>query len=750
MKIKPTLLASILLVTNTAAQEYVWPTDAGTMFSSNFGEYRDHHFHMGVDIKTGEKEGASAIAIHDGYISRMVANFTGFGKALYLTTSDGNTAVYAHLSWFSPLLESVLQNIQNENDSYMVNAYFDPEDFPILKGEVIGYTGNTGSSSGPHLHFELRNKEEQPLNPLAHGLPVQDRVPPIFRELAVIPLSADTWINGARLPQVFPLHQDKSGVYRFPDTLNCLGKVGLAVKAVDKREGANNIYQLRKIELWIDGKKHYTLQFDTLDYAETKKVHTVRDYSLDRLNLGSFSKLYRMDSYGNATVAKDHFGRPFNVSPGFHTIEIKGFDAAGNMSKAAGKIFGNPPFDMMIEDVTDHADEIQFTFLPSKIVIPIEEVIAYSFTSYGYADRKIDVTAKKSSKEGIVVSFPKKQIERRAVQFIGINKLGAYSKPVHWMDAVPSASVGQTGVDLDISHSETGVFIQVETEQAVSAEVSLALNQGGSLMPMKLEQTHPNVYLTKLISPEFFNGIKGINVTIADNSEREVRFALQPQVAKKGEPVTIISQDKLCSMRTKNNSMYFPTVMWIETIKNAIEPSEGNRLSGVYQLQPFEIPLKDSIHVGIRFGEKIKNKQNIGLYYYDKGDGWTFVKSIVSKKRKVITGSLTSLEAIAVIQDISPPRITDAFPGNGGNYESYTVEVIRISVKDDLSDINTDEKSMALSLDGEKVRFAYQPVLQEFTYNLDAPLSPGPHSMELMCHDKAGNRTNRTINFTIN
>ncbi len=420
------------------------------------------------------------------------------------------------------------------------------------------------------------------------------------------------------------------------------------------------------------------------------------------------------------------------------------------MSKVVGKIFGNPPFDMMIADIAHHQDEIQFSFKPRKIVIPIEEVIAYSFTSYGYADRKIEVAAKKASKDEIVYSFPKKQIERRALQFIGINKLGAYSKPIHWMDAVPHADGNYIDVDLDISHFETGVFIQVETEQTVQSEVSIALNQGTSLMPMKIEKTHPNVYLTKMIDPQFFNGIEGINVTITEGTEREVRFALQPQVAREGESVTIISQDKLCSVRTKNNSTYFPTVMWIETIDNAVEPTEGTRLSGVYQLQPFEIPLKDSIHVGVRFDQRTANKNNIGLYYYDKNDGWTFINSTVSKKRKVVTGALSSLEAIAILQDITPPRVVDSFPGNGGKYESYTMEVLRISVKDDLSDIDTDEKSMSLSLDGEDLRFAYQPVLQEISYHLDAPLSPGSHSMKLTIHDKAGNKTNRTINFVIN
>ena len=731
------------------AQDYTWPTDAGTMYSSNFGEYRDNHFHMGIDIKTSEQEGASVIAISDGYVSRMVANYTGFGKALYLTTSDGKTAVYAHLSQFTPLLEAVSRKVQKEKKSYIVNEYFNPSDFRVKKGDVIGQTGNTGASFGPHLHFELRNDKEQPINPLTHGFIVQDRIPPIFREVAIIPLSADTWINGARLPQSFPLLKNKGGIFRFPDTLNCLGKIGLAVNVVDKREGSNNEYQLQKIELWVDDENYYTLQFDTLDYSQGKKVHTVRDYSFDRLNLGEYSKLYRLNSYSDVTVAKNQNGRPLHITPGFHRIEIKGFDSSGNMSKVVGTIFGNPPFDMKISDVMLHQSEIQFTVQPKKILVPIKEVIAYSFTSYGFADQRINILNQTSSKDGILLTLPKKEIKRKAIQFIGINKLGAYSKPIHWNGEILDASAFETKIDLDISHSEAGVFIQVETKQVIEAKLALAINQGSSLVPISLEQTHPNVYLTKMLDPNLFNGIKGINVTVSDKTQRDIRFAIQPQVVVEGNPTTILSQDNQCSIRTKNKSTYFPTVMWIETIDNPVEVVGGVRLSNVYQLQPFEIPLKDSIHVGIRFGEKIKGKDHIDLYYYDKDDGWTFVNNVVSKKRKVITGSITSLEAIAIIQDEIPPKLVDSFPGNGGKYKSYFVEKIRVSFQDKLSDIDPSETSMSLALDGEQIRFAYQPILQELAYYLDEPLSLGSHSIVVSCSDKAGNKTEETLNFII-
>jgi len=109
------------------AQDYLWPTDAGKSLTSNFGEFRDRHFHMGLDIKTQGKTGVSVYAVEEGYISRMVSNYKGYGKALYVIHPNGKTSVYAHLSHFNPELEGLLKYYQNKNESYILNHYFRPK-----------------------------------------------------------------------------------------------------------------------------------------------------------------------------------------------------------------------------------------------------------------------------------------------------------------------------------------------------------------------------------------------------------------------------------------------------------------------------------------------------------------------------------------------------------------------------------------------------------------------------------------------
>ena len=129
-------LISLMLLASINAQEYQWPTNAGYSYSSNFGEYRDDHFHMGLDIRTNGITGYKVFAAANGYIFRIVANYSGYGKAIYQKTNDGKTIVYAHLEKFSPILERVLKLQQAKNKKYSINTNFSSNQFRVKKGEI--------------------------------------------------------------------------------------------------------------------------------------------------------------------------------------------------------------------------------------------------------------------------------------------------------------------------------------------------------------------------------------------------------------------------------------------------------------------------------------------------------------------------------------------------------------------------------------------------------------------------------------
>ena len=178
------LLVILFFNVHAWTQDYTWPTNLGKHLSSNFGEFRTTGYHQGLDIKTKGSIGHPVFAVSDGYISRIVSNFSGFGRALYLTLDDDQTAVYGHLSKFTPRLEDRLIKQQEKNQSYISNIFLSPEEFKFKKGDIIAYSGNTGFSFGPHLHFEIRNKKGQTLNPLTSGLSQADRLAPLIDEIS--------------------------------------------------------------------------------------------------------------------------------------------------------------------------------------------------------------------------------------------------------------------------------------------------------------------------------------------------------------------------------------------------------------------------------------------------------------------------------------------------------------------------------------------------------------------------------------
>ena len=296
------ILIPLLLSASYYAQEPNWPTDAGNAYSSNFGEYRDDHFHMGLDIKTRGTTGHKIVASHDGYISRMVSNYSGYGKALYIKTTSGNEIVYGHMEKFTPVLEKVWRLQQAKRRSYMVNSNFSSREFPVTKGDLIGYSGNTGSSFAPHIHYEYRTPGSEPLNPLAFAFDLPDNVTPTPKNIALVPLSQETLVNASPLVQTFPLYRDRSGVYYFADTVSVFGEFAFAIEAVDKRQGANNVYQFHRAELIFDGKIEFELRYDKIPFSQGSHANTVIHYSLKRKNLGEYQKSIQAVSYTHLTL----------------------------------------------------------------------------------------------------------------------------------------------------------------------------------------------------------------------------------------------------------------------------------------------------------------------------------------------------------------------------------------------------------------------------------------------------------------
>ncbi|MCG6188124.1 M23 family metallopeptidase [Maribellus maritimus] len=259
---------------------YTPPVKIPMLLSGSFAELRSNHFHSGIDIKTQGVTGLPVFSVADGYISRIVVSPTGFGRALYIDHPNGTTSVYGHLKSFRKDIEDYIQKIQYAEQSFRVDVSVPQNTFPLKQGNEIAQSGNTGSSGGPHLHFEIRNTEtEEPLNPLKYNFPITDNTAPKIFSLLAAPLDELSHVNYQNKKSTFPIvFYDGKYHLKGNPTIPVYGNVGFAVQANDYFDNSWNKCGVYSVELIVDDEVWFAWQFDKFSFDETRYINSFIDY----------------------------------------------------------------------------------------------------------------------------------------------------------------------------------------------------------------------------------------------------------------------------------------------------------------------------------------------------------------------------------------------------------------------------------------------------------------------------------------
>ncbi len=668
-----------------SAGEYAWPTDASTIITSSFGEYRSDHIHGGVDIKTWGHEGYQALAIDSGSVVKISVSPYGYGRMVHFLTRDRWIAVYAHLSRFSPALEKIIRDEQRRLGRFEVEKNLEPGRIVLKKGDPVGYTGSTGAST-PHLHFELRDPDGRLFNPFVLGYRIQDTQIPVLRALSVTPLCYGSHVDGDFTTKPMVLRKVARGKYKLDRVFTCWGDVGLALSSFDMADGCPNTFAVYRVNLFVDERLVFTAEYNRFPIRQIGEIDMERDCRLIRNGIGLFQKLYIEtgntlpfyipdvkeagflrsvdDSAFETTVAKQG---SIYLKRGDHTLRIAASDYAGNMAEATGTFRMAP--------LSETTGKVQFPGsgwsggIPGKIRVPNLEVEKRFLDTFVRIRLRFDT--------------PLSEIPRMS---IWVNGLMHALVPLIPLSA--KEFVGQMPLDRDVNGT--------------------------------------------MVTDVRFISEGGREKTMTDTADV---FQVTPE-----QGGALVSGDGVCKVVFPAGSVYKPVWAWIKTEKDVMNASNG--LGKLYSVAPADFPLKEKIQVFLNASSMHFPQEKIGVFM-KRYSRMVFMGN--GRKGGAVTAWMRSFAPITALADTVAPVLFSVRPGSGVHVADKKPR-LAIRFNDGLSGVY-GEANYSVKLDSVSLIMEFDPKSSTAFTVPDDPISPGKHVLHIAVRDQLGNVTTAQKSF---
>jgi len=351
---------------------YQFPIRPGNQnyLSGTMGELRSGHFHAGIDVKTQGVQGLEVYAAADGKVSRIKVSTGGYGNALYILHKNGTTSVYGHLQKYTEEIAGFVRKSQYEKKSFEIELFPESDHFTVKKGDLIGYSGNSGSSAGPHLHFEIRDEKQDPLNPLKYKFSeIRDDIAPEVQKIALRTMDKHSRINHQYGRFEFLLLRNGTK-YSLPEPVIAYGKIGVEILTHDKLNGANNRNGVPCMELSVNGQQVFQQNISSFGFAETRSILIHTDYQTSMETGQRFVKMYV--DHGNQLpfYETDNSKGILTIHPdSLYQVQLNLWDVYNNRSQVEFNIRGSDPMDRIEVANFENPSVIRNRLIGNNLVI---------------------------------------------------------------------------------------------------------------------------------------------------------------------------------------------------------------------------------------------------------------------------------------------------------------------------------------------------------------------------------------------
>ncbi|MFY0592923.1 M23 family metallopeptidase [Roseivirga sp.] len=425
--------------------------DQVNFLSGTMGELRSSHFHAGLDIKTSGKEGLKVYTSAAGYVSRIRIGTGGYGNCVYVQHPNGTTTVYAHLQNFNPAIAAYALKEQYKRKSFAVNLFPKRGALKLNQGEILGFSGNSGSSTGPHLHFEIRGANQEVLDPLRIGFSeITDNIAPAVQKVAIKAMNIDTRIDGQFGRFEYDLKRSGNN-FIVNDTIDISGEIGLELYTFDQLNGAPNKNGVPLINLYVNNELYFDQDIDSINFSQQKNIKIHTNYQAQKESRRRFNKLYVDDGNSLKFYNQAVNDGIIKVSPG-EIIAIKGElkDAYGNESTIQMTLRGKTKIEKIASKISTKRD----TYIQDNTLMVFTErdSLLNNITLYNQMG-SLPMEPTYFSEETNVYLVDLRKFLPQSVSFKNI------STPLHFADRIPAANAHAFLSDTySLSFSKTSLF----------------------------------------------------------------------------------------------------------------------------------------------------------------------------------------------------------------------------------------------------------------------------------------------------